>query len=299
MGRSRGGNSGRPDLLVALFLFTQSAWSGAVATITRAQPDCTELTSSVFAGPFYEGTLARILRHENLTEAKLRQMATVTKDSDDAIIYKTSRKFKVVLKWKRTHEEVGAFYANKRLRLNYIPQTELVSIEGKIYSAQKVVDYPEVQFTKYQGAVAPGNIARVASNPLPDTLVLLDAFLGNIDRAFFPGKNYFILTKEPLPTEIDIGKTGYIEVTDPVFVGYDHGLAFTTNNLVGWLRNYAGGDWDLTKLKVLVKRSPEFVENLRAWTEEQIREDYRGHYEDIRMDYLIERRRELLNLFDE
>lgn len=262
--------------------------------------DCPSLVSNE---PFYSGAVERILRRDGITVPRLKNEGIPLSGAEGAVLYTTKRGQRFILKPARTRHEVAASITDRRMKTGLVAQTEALSIDGKPYTAQKFVSdrpssAPKRKVTTRNGEeIEVESLAGIASNPVPDSLILFDALIGNFDRhkGLSSVKNYLILS--PVDEVIDL-RNGTYQAPEPHFIAIDHGLAFMPFDLTRWGSMYRIDlpGFKADDLKTILKRHPEFVRNLRQWTPDQIRLELGPLLETIHLNSMLSRREALLKL---
>lgn len=262
--------------------------------------DCPSLVSNE---PFYNGTIERILKRDGISLPRLKNEGVALAGAEGAILYTTKRNQRFILKPARTRHEIAASLIDRRLKTGLVAQTEALTIDGKAYTAQKFVSdrpsgAPKRRVINRKSEVREvESLAGIASNSLPDEMILFDALIGNSDRSkgHATEKNYLLFS--PVDEVVDLREGSYF-APDPRFIAIDHGLAFLPFDLTRWGMMYRIDlpGFKSDDLKKMLKRQPEFVKNLRKWTPDQIRSDLGPSLETANLNSFLTRREELLKL---
>lgn len=253
---------------------------------------------------FYEGSLTSILRRDRFTLGKLKDRGKLLDGMSSPYLYETQDGFKFVIKEvdpRYSSAEVAAYIVDKRLRLNLIPQTEEIHLEGKLFSVQKYVrsDFVEILGDPEIGLPPQSvEIAAASENPIPDSIVLIDALIGNYDRST-NGGNYLILTPHKVKGPINPNKL--INIKDPHFVAIDHAVSFTEDlSIREWVsiaRQHFSDDRPYDKqFQSVLRRNPDFVSKLKGWPDSKIRQDLGLYLRPQQIQKFIERKNEIIQM---
>lgn len=258
-------------ILVVLGLF------GGVPERARAALECPDLAEvERFYDPISSNREA--LARDGITLAKL-EASFYLGGSSGARLYITAEGRKFVVKGGHPGEEEAVYLMSRRTGLRVVPKTERLTIEGKEYSAQVYV------------ADMPGWARVPGDRPLPnDKLMLLDALFGNIDRGYSRVADQYAAYAN------DKGET--------IQLSYDHG-AMQYGLLDSWARAYDGFGAEnrrpsnLAIIVSIIRRNPEFVRRLRAWTPAEMTRELSPLVDDEYLSWILKKREDILRYADE
>lgn len=271
-----------------------SGTSGAIDESILEVRDC-----GVYLEPysFNSGTILRILERDGLTEERLYARMTELDGTTSPHLYRTRRGLGFVVKeGKSAKKEVAAYQISQRVGLKKMPQTEGFRLGDTFYSAAKEVPTQRVTVVAASGTPRKVKLEKICKNAVPDEMILRDVLIMNADR--LPGGHNYILHAKKLPKSVR-GSRGRLVLKDVDFIAIDHGSAFIDWKFDLWFMKYQRFvDLKEAEFVAVLRRNPEFVAKLRAWTPAEIRREMRDLLGPDELAALLERRTLLLKTYD-